>query len=361
MIKTIAINSTKQEPMMVTWDTGRRCNFDCTYCESTRHDITSPYTPLEELKQTFSFIKEWTEIYNSRRTSPVITNINFTGGEPTINPDFWKLIEHIKNDNSQYFLSLTTNGSWGKKYMQKVIDNFNGVTISYHAEADEKYKKRAIDNILELSKTDIWLQVNVMLHVDHWEETTALCNLLKENNVRYNPRPIGDGAQTRSGWFQDADGTNRRTSHTYNKEQKVWFFNHMNLPYQETENEGNTLGRTCCGGRCLQGKVDGEWQSIKLINTEFKDWKCMVDWYFLHIDQATKLVYHHQTCQATHNGRGPLGSVADKDILIDELRQRMINPTPIICPNNRCGCGMCVPKAKEDSDFNQIWKSYTLS
>lgn len=360
MIKTIAINSTKQDPMMVTWDIGRRCNFDCTYCESTRHDITSSYTPLDELKQTFSFIKEWTGIYNSRRISPVITNINFTGGEPTINPNFWKLIEHIKADDEKYFLSLTTNGSWGKKYMHQIIDNFNGVTISYHAEADEKYKKRAIYNILKLSKIGIWLQVNVMLHVDHWKETTDVCALLKENNVNYNPRPIGDGAQTRSGWFLDADGTNRRTSHTYNKEQKVWFFNHMNLPYQETENEGNTLGRACCGGRCLQGKVDGKWQNVKLINTEFKGWKCMVDWYFLHIDQATKLIYHHQTCQAKHIGRGPIGSLVDKNTLINELKHRMVNPTPIVCPNNKCGCGMCVPKAKEDSDFNQIWKSHTL-
>jgi len=89
--------------MMVTWDIGRRCNFDCTYCESTRHDIVSPYTPFEELKNTFEFIKNWTTIYNTHRKDKIETNINFTGGEPTINPDFWKLIEYIRADSEPYF------------------------------------------------------------------------------------------------------------------------------------------------------------------------------------------------------------------------------------------------------------------
>jgi MoaA/NifB/PqqE/SkfB family radical SAM enzyme len=359
MIKTTAINSTKQDPMMVTWDTGRRCNLDCSYCEISRHDNVSKYTPFEELKTTFHFIKEWTGIYNSYRKSKIETNINFTGGEPTINPDFWKLINYIKSDEENYFLGLTTNGSWGPKYLQRVIDNFNGVTISYHAEGDSNYKKRAINNILELSKTNIWLQVNVMLHVDHWEETTAVCDLLKSHNIRYNPRPIGDGNYDRAGWFRDEDGSMRRTSHTYSKDQKTWFFNHSGLTYKETESEGNKLGRACCGGRCLQGKVDDVWQPIKLINTEFKGWQCMVDWFFLHIDQATELVYHHQTCQATHTGRGPIGSLKESSMLLEDLKNRMKTPNAIVCPNNRCGCGMCIPKAKEKSDFTVIWDSHT--
>jgi len=85
----------------------------------------------------------------------------------------------------------------------------------------------------------------------------------------------------------------------------------------------------------------------------------MVDWYFLHIDQHTGLVYHHQTCQATHTGRGPIGSLVNADTLLTDLENRMKNPVPIVCPNDRCGCGMCIPKAKEDSDFNEIWESYT--
>jgi len=362
MIKTTAINLVRSEPMMVTWDIGRRCNYDCTYCEISRHDNVSDYTEFTTLKDTFEFIKSWTALYNDKRVGADSTSINFTGGEPTINPNFWKLIDHIKQDSGRFNLSLTTNGSWGPKYSKRIAKEFQGVTISYHAESSDKFKKRVVDNIIALSQTGIWLQVNVMLHVDYWQECVDLCDLLKSKGIRYNPRPIGDGNIERKGWFIDSDGSNRRTSHTYTAEQKEWFWAHNGITAKSnTESEGTNLGRACCGGRCLQAKVNDQWQEVKLINTEFKDWSCMVDWYFLHIDQHTGLVYHHQTCQALHNNqRGAIGNITESSKLLTELEQRLKTPSPIICPNQRCGCGMCIPKAKNLEDFDTIWNSLVI-
>lgn len=344
---------------MITWDLGRRCNYDCTYCESTRHDNHSNYVNLDDLKNTFNFIKQWTNLYNNKRSNGNSTSINFTGGEPTISPNFWELVDYIKLSNGNYNLGLTTNGSWGSSYSEKIIKEFNGVTISYHAEADEKFKKRVIENIIRLSKSNIWLQVNVMLHVDHWQECVDVCEMLKSKGIKHNPRPIGDGNIERKGWFIDTDGSTRRTSHTYNADQKQWFFNYLGIEDQtDGRSQGTELGRGCCGGRCLKGKVNDQWQDINIVDTNFKDWYCMVDWYFLHVDQHTKLVYHHQTCQALHNKqRGALGTLDDSTTLLQDLKKRLENPTPIICPNQRCGCGMCVPKAKNQEDFNDIWNS----
>jgi AraC-like DNA-binding protein len=98
MIKTTAINLVKSEPMMVTWDLGRRCNYDCSYCEASRHDLVSPHHTLDEFTKTFEFIKSWTELYNTQRQITSHTNINFTGGEPTVNPNFWNLVKHINED-----------------------------------------------------------------------------------------------------------------------------------------------------------------------------------------------------------------------------------------------------------------------
>ena len=361
MIKTSAIRSPNKEAMSVTWDTGRRCNYDCTYCESTRHDLVSQYHSLDELKNTYHFIKEWTHEYNRRRKENKGVNIVFTGGEPTINPNFWDLVEYIKKDSPSFNLQLTTNGTWGPSYREKVLNYLDCVTISWHAEGQSNLKQRAIDNILHLSNSEIVLQVNLMLHADYWDEAMDVCKLLDDNNVRYNPRPIGDGNITRVGWFIDADGTNRRTSHTYSQEQQEWFFNKMGVSLPGTSKaEGNQLGRGCCGGRCLEAKVDDQWQTVKLVNTEFKDWHCMVDWFFLHIDQHTGLVYHHQTCQALHNQkRGALGHLDDREQLLLDLRSRLSNPSPIICPNQRCGCGMCVPKARDADVFKILWQDLT--
>lgn len=220
MIKTTAINLVKSEPLMVTWDVGRRCNYDCSYCEASRHDLVSPHHSLEEFKSTFEFIQKWTSTYNKFRRVPSTTNINFTGGEPTVNPKFWELVDYVKDTDHSFKLSLTTNGAWSPKNTEKIVKHFEGVTVSYHAEAHQSLKDNVIKNILALSQTDIWLQVNVMLHADHWEETTSVFKMLKEKGIRCNPRPIGDGNVERSGWFIDSDGSNRRTSHSYSAEQQ---------------------------------------------------------------------------------------------------------------------------------------------
>jgi MoaA/NifB/PqqE/SkfB family radical SAM enzyme len=274
------------------------------------------------------------------------TNINFTGGEPTSNPHFFDFVDYVKQ-YPEYNLSLTTNGAWNSKLTDKIAKNFFGVTVSYHAEAHPNLKKQAIDNIIALSKTGMWLQTNVMLHTDYWDECVAVCERFDSLGIKYNPRPIGDGNITRKGWFSDSDGVMRRTSHEYTTEQIAWFYNKMGLPGKPTDTrEGTEIGRACCGRRCIEGKVNNQWQEVKLVDTHFKGWQCSVDQYFLHIDQETETVYHHQTCHALHGGkRGPIGQIVNADLLITELEQRLTNKETIICPNDRCGCGMCVPKS----------------
>jgi MoaA/NifB/PqqE/SkfB family radical SAM enzyme len=354
MIKTTAIRLAAPENMMVTWDIGRRCNYDCTYCEATHHNNTSRHKTVEELTVTFNFIRRWSTLYNNLRGQKV-TSINFTGGEPTSNPHFFNLVEYI-NEQPGYNLSLTTNGAWSPKLTDKIIKNFSGVTVSYHTEAADTLKKQALANIIELSKHDIWLQVNVMLHTDHWDECMEVCDTLDSLGIKYNPRPIGDGAIARKGWFIDSDGSIRRTSHDYTPEQIAWFYGKMGLASTaSTTKAGTAIGRTCCGRRCTEGKVDGEWQAVKLVDTHFKGWSCMVDHYFLHIDQEIDTVYHHQTCQALHGKkRGAIGKISDADTLIAELAARLKTGETIICPNDRCGCGMCIPKAEDPAELATI-------
>jgi MoaA/NifB/PqqE/SkfB family radical SAM enzyme len=337
MINTDAIRLPKPERFMVTWDTGRRCNFDCTYCEATRHDNKSSLHSYEELINTFNFIKQYTT---------GLVNINFTGGEPTVNNAFWNLAEHIHDTEDRFRLSLTTNGAWHTKNTQRIAKWFDGVTVSYHAEGAPILKQQTMDNIKLLHDLGIWLQVNVMMHVDYFEECKLVCKQLKDLGIKHNPRPIGDGNIERKGWFTDSDGSLRRTSHDYNKEQEEWYFEYLGITSPKE-------GRNCCGGRCVQGKVNDKWQDVNFINTNFKNWFCSVNKYFLHIDQHTGEVYHHQTCQALHNGkRGPIGNLKDKESIFEYARLNSDNH--IVCPNDRCGCGMCVPKAKNLAEYESI-------
>ena len=359
MIETTAIKFKSPEPMMVTWDILRRCNLDCSYCESTRHDTYSKLPTLEELTQTFRFIQEYVKIYSGKRTEYITSNIDFTGGEPTINNNFWPLLEIIGETN-EFQLSLTTNGTWAPSFTERIINHFEHVTISWHAE--DKLNTRTVNNIVALHEAGMSVQANIMLHCDYFDEATAICSMLKAKGIKVNPVPIGDGTVVRKGWFQDADGSNRRTSHEYTEEQQAWFFDWMGEPRKATApSEGTNVGRACCGGRCTEGLVNNEWQEVKLVNNWFKDWYCTVNWYFLHIDQMSGNVYHHQTCQATFDGRGPIGTLNNSALILNQVKDMLSKPVkPIVCPNQRCGCGMCVPKAKELSDFKQLWKATTV-
>ena len=341
MIKIDAINLTNPEKIMVAWHTGYRCNYDCTYCEATRHDNHSHHQSYESFIKTFHFVKEYTQIYGH------YVNIDFTGGEPTVNPAFWDFAEHVVNTEDRFRLSLTTNGAWHPKNSKRIADIFGGVTVSYHAEADPKLKSQVLENIKLLHETGIWIQVNVMMHVDYFEECVDVCNRLKDLGIMHKPIPIGDGNIERSGWFFDTDGTPRRTSHDYTPEQQEWYFKYIGVSAPATNSrEGTQLGRSCCGRRCLKGLSNNEWKDVTYVDTFFKGWYCSVNKYFLYIDQQKGEVYHHQTCKALHNGeRGPIGTLENTDAIIDYALEH--KDQAIVCPNDRCGCGMCVPKAKE--------------
>ena len=79
----------------VTWDLGRRCNYDCSYCPVTRHDNFSPHATLEELKSNVDFLFEYIDTYFTHRTFKEVS-ISFTGGEPTVNPNFIKFVKYLR-------------------------------------------------------------------------------------------------------------------------------------------------------------------------------------------------------------------------------------------------------------------------
>ena len=340
-----AINLKQKEPMMITWDTGRRCNFDCTYCDITRHDLTSPLTSLKELRSTYQFIKDYTKIYKQPNA-----NIAFTGGEPTINPAFWQLVNEIED----FTLGLTTNGTFAPKHLETIQDRFVAATISWHAEIDPKLRDRALNNAIEMHRNGFNVRVNVMMHTDYWNECVLAHDTLVDSGVTTNPVIIGDGNLGNTEWFEDSNGDRRRTSHAYTPEQQKWYFTVKGI-YSDLIDQirsGNQLPRSCCGNRSLLGCCNGSWNNIDAVQTNFKGWYCSVNKYFMHIEQQTGNVYHHQTCQAKFKGRGPIGNLSHKAAILQYARENLKNT--IVCPNDRCGCGMCAPKALDKIEFDRL-------
>ena len=140
------------------------------------------YDQSRLLKDTFNFIQSYTDKYDSHKKNRQHVNIDFTGGEPTVNPQFWDIVKYIK-DHEGYNVGLTTNGTWPEKDIDKIAEYIDGITISWHAEAHQKLKDRVLQNALKVKERGIWLQINVMLHCDYFEEAKEM-NLPYEDIVR---------------------------------------------------------------------------------------------------------------------------------------------------------------------------------
>ena len=107
---------------------------------------------------------------------------------------------------------------------------------------------------------------------------------------------------------------------------------------------------------CLSNK--GQSRNATFVDfREFQGWHCSVNWFFLHLEQQTDQVFHHQTCQARFDGtRGPIGKISEGKKIVQDLVSKLETdsmPT-IICPKHTCGCGLCAPKSKYEKNYRDV-------
>ena len=365
----------------VTWDTGRRCNYDCTYCPAHRHDNFSAHATLEELKRNVDFLYEYTDLYMQFRNLK-IANFGFTGGEPTVNPNFIPFAQYLKQQYQEKYatrwdagFALTTNGAMGEKMGQAVMENFGHATVSYHSESDDKLKQQVKDRILQFAYQgplhEFTVSVNVMFHAEYFDECVQLCDFLQAHEVDFVPRVIGEEPDSKPTF-----------AHKYSKDQLQWFKDYWKRKNEEkreqettwalsaasdkTENKqkviGNNIGRPCCGSRDMMLYNGTDSRRSNFVDfREFKGWNCSVNWFFLHLEQQTDSIYHHQTCQARFDGtRGPIGKISEGHKLIEELKVKLESGTmpTIVCPKQTCGCGLCAPKSMNQDRFFDVLENH---
>ena len=380
------IDNTKEKSFQVTWDVGRRCNYDCTYCPSHRHDNFSSHASYEKLIQTYDFVRKYFELINSHTIIDQRLNLSLTGGEPTNNPNLLNLLEYMRSfDNkkkSSQRISITTNGTFNSNYCDKLTEMNISVILSYHCEADQKIKNKIIERIYQLNEREYNKpSVNLMFHANenYFKECVDLANRFVEDGIKFSPRIIGEGNDV----FPYA--------HTYTKEQHkiikdFWKqknqmiknndtstlqkINYTGAKDKDTSHEKKltvaNLGRPCCGGRTFCTKnIDNQENKVTFLeNTEFQGWKCLVNWHWLHIEQQTDEIFHHQTCQATFNkNRGSIGTIKEANQILEKLEKQFSTGTMpvVVCSKKVCGCGMCLSKAKSDSDIKDLFSKTVKS
>jgi sulfatase maturation enzyme AslB (radical SAM superfamily) len=205
----------------VTWDLGRRCNYDCSYCPAIRHDNFSPHASLEELKKNADFVFKYISLYMKYRNYKE-ASISFTGGEPTVNPNFIEFIKYLNetyeaNYKEQFIctFALTSNGAMSPKMADAIVEHMSHITISYHTEADQSIKDNVLERIQQIyaSGPAKWctVSINVMFHAQYFDECVKVCEFLDSKGIGYVPRVIGEEPDSKPTF-----------AHKYSNEQLQW-------------------------------------------------------------------------------------------------------------------------------------------
>lgn len=357
-----AINKIDDDSFDVVWDLGRRCTYSCSYCGPHHSNKTSPNTPITVLKNTLNGIIEYTRLYNTYRKIPKTTTLAFTGGEPTVNSDFFDFIEYCNTVYPEVRTNITTNGCFSTKKCEQIIKNIDSCTLSYHPEATDFEKELVKNNIILMKESKYNFRINLMFHKDYFDECIKLTEWLESLNIKYIPRVIGDSNNVKD----VKDGT----AHIYNTEQHLWFKNYWSKQKKEKINNqakscemAQNIGRPCCAGRKLEIHENNVWQIGSFVpSNNFKEWHCMINWDFLYVNSELDGVWHHQTCQVNMEGEiGPIGKASDFDLINKKLKKQLDSGyiNFIKCPKTYCGCGLCSSKSLEKNIAENIFSMNT--
>ena len=143
--------------MMIDWYIGKRCNFCCSYCADFIHDNYSAHVPFEKMK---IFVDKMVYHYGSN------IHWSLTGGEPTLNPDFLKLLEYLQD--KKYHIAVCTNGSRSIDYILEMYKWVDNITFSFHFEHISSKLDEYVDKALKMEQWRIKWNQNIPLDKKGW-------------------------------------------------------------------------------------------------------------------------------------------------------------------------------------------------
>ena len=165
---------------VVDWNIGKRCNYDCAYCPTTIHDNHSPHRNFSELNKAASFLIDYCK--KIKRD----IKFTFTGGEPTVNPDFSDFLFSLKEKGVDS-VTVTTNGTRKPDWYMFHKDCIRSLTVSLHYEKDWN---KTLHTILQIHKAFRLFTVNVMVHHDFYDEVVHTTQMLLKNNINFRLKRI---------------------------------------------------------------------------------------------------------------------------------------------------------------------------
>lgn len=302
-----------QHMIKIEWNLGKRCNYDCEYCPSVIHDNYSPHTDIEILKQAVDRL-------------PTNSRISFTGGEPTVHPEFEELVMYcVQKDIS--WINVTTNGTRSSLYYFRLP--IHHIVFSLHFEKDWH---RVFETITRYAASDVEpgmrkpCMINVMAHPDKMTEVRSATRRLDSLNIPYAIRRI------------------RWTNDDHN------IFDDMRYDQQDLDwimSKDATVAPNCIIDNKQKMHAN---DIIKFHKNKFKNWACTAGQESLMINWDGEV--HRATCRVG----GSLGNIYSGSFTLPDQ--------PVICTRDFCTCAADIPLTKVNvqalgrTEKNQFFESH---
>lgn len=295
--------------LKVLWQITTACTYTCSYCPKELHTGRSQNINLDEL-----------DIFLDKLGDRNFT-VNFTGGEPTIHPQFLEVLKKLKSRGiktiSDSNLSRTTRFY---KETAGLIDNW---CISIHPSMCELDEEK-IRTVAEQSYTVVYL----MMDPAYWDRAMEYWEKLKQI-----PRIKIIITKCLSNW-SGADWTGH-----YTDEQQE-FLNTAPSVYTFTDNEVDDLKNNYSWLEEQGSIVTWDDSSSEMLEPErlmneglhsFKGWSCSV---------GEEVIVINSTCDIN------LGTCGTKYLgSWNNFEVNMLSE-PIICPKFYCTCGVDIKASK---------------
>ena len=177
----------------------RFCNYNCSYCWPHARSDTRSNHSVELMTLTLDEIKR-----QSRENGFNSFQFTFSGGEPTLYPNYLQLLDHIAKDTSNcnyQSVRMTSNLSPGLRWFEKYVKStslFNhvGISASWHREQGIKegdllgFKEKFAEKILYLQENDVEILINIVMLPELFDEIYAEAEYFHNKGINVSCKPL---------------------------------------------------------------------------------------------------------------------------------------------------------------------------
>ena len=223
------LDSTHKKTFFICWTLHDFCNYRCSYCPPGLNGGNRRHIKFEHVKKLYTNLK-------SKLSSDTKIIIAFSGGEPTLHPEFIEIVKYLRENGCE--VTMTSNSGRGLEWWKEIEPYLTHMVFSYHPEFtkfDKFYEK------VEYLSQHCWINVDIMMDPDHWDELIGYANEFKKlkRNVGVIHLPIQQNFGT----------TNEGLLYSYTEEQRQFlanppnFYGSHDIPKHKLAQSGGKIGR----------------------------------------------------------------------------------------------------------------------